>query len=96
MRVNEALCRLNDPSNTTAKEKTKIAKEEVAAKTAVGELKQAQESLRKEEVRQDVVEDYKEPTTEDIDGMMEAVLNRTRPSRGEQDEDDKDVEEADN
>ena len=42
-----------------------------------------------------MVEDYKEPTTEDIDGMMEAVLNRTRPSKGEQNEDDKDVEDAD-
>ena len=42
-----------------------------------------------------MVEDCKEPTTENIDGMMEAVLNHTRPSRGEQDEDKKNVEDAD-
>ena len=88
--------------------KQKIAEEEVAAKTAVGELKLAQESLRKalqnkrkslaapalpfEEVPLDVVEDCKEPTTKDINGMLEAVLSRTRPSTDEADEDAEDTD----
>ncbi|XP_068743106.1 uncharacterized protein [Montipora capricornis] len=98
LRVNERLRRLNDRSNTTSEKKKKIAEEEIAAKTALGELKLAQESLRKalqnkrkclaaptpfQGVPSDVVEDCKEPTTEDIDGMLETVLKRTRPSRDE-------------
>ena len=102
MRVNERLVRFNDRSNTTSKKKKKVAEEEIAAKKALGELKLAQESLRKalqnkrkclaaptipfEEVPADAVEDCKEPTTDDFDGMLEAVLNRTRPSKGEDDE----------
>ena len=96
MRVNERLRSLNDANNTTSQKKKKITEEEVAAKTALGELKLAQESLRKalqnkrkslaapalpfEELPLDVFEDCKEPTTEDIDGMLEAVFNHTRPS----------------
>lgn len=77
----------------------------------MGELKLAQESLRKalqnkrksladpalpfEEVPLDLVEDCREPTTEDIDGMLEAVLNRTRPSADEDNEDDGEAEDPD-
>ena len=109
LRVNERLPRLNDASNITSQKKKKIAGEEIAAETALGELKLAQESLRKvlqnkckslatpalafEEVPLDVVEDCKEPTTEDIDGMVEAVLNRTRPSTEEDDEEAEDTDE---
>ena len=108
LRVNERLRRLNDASNITSQKKKKIAEQEVAAKTALRELKLAHESLRKalqnkrksltapalpfEEVHLDVVEDCKEPTTEDIDGMLEAVLNRTRPTT---DEDEEEVEDTD-
>ena len=85
MRVNERLRGLNDANYTTSTKKEKNA-EEVAAKTAPGELKLAQESLRKalqnkfkslaapalpfEEVPLDLVEDCKVPTTEDIGGML--------------------------
>ena len=109
LRVNERLRRLNDASNTTSQKKKKITEEEVAAKTALGELKLAQESLRKalqnkrkslaapalpfEEVALDLVEDCKEPTTEDIDGMLEAVVNRTRPSTDKNDEEAEDKDE---
>ena len=104
LRVNKRLGRLNNRSNTTS-EKTNVTEEDIAAKTALGKLKLAQESLRKalqskrkcfaaltpfEEVPADVVENCKEPTTEDIDGMSETVLKRTRPSR------DKDYNEAEN
>lgn len=107
MRVNERLRSLNDANNTTSQKKKKIAEEEVAAKTALGELKLAQESLRKalqnkrktlatpalpfEELPLDVFEDCKEPTTEDIDGMLEAVFNRTRPSTEEDAEEAEDT-----
>lgn len=80
----------------------------MAAKTALGELKLVHESLRKalqnkrkslaapalpfEEVPLDVVEDCKEPTIEDIEGMLEIVLNRTRLST---DDDDEEVEDMD-
>lgn len=110
LRVNERLRRLNDASNITSQKKKKIAEEEVAAKTALGELKLAQESLRKalqnkrkslaaptlpfEEMPLDVVEDCKEPTAEDIDGMLEAVFNRTRPSTEEDDEEAEDTDEG--
>ena len=110
LRVNERLRRLNDRSNTTWEKNKKVAEEEIAAKTALGELKLAQESLRKalqnkrkclatptpfEEVPSDVVDDCKEPTTEGNDGMLEAVLKRTRPSRdqGDEEADDEDEEE---
>ena len=109
LRVNERLQRLNDASNTTSQKKRKIAEQEVGAKTAMGELKLAHGSLRKalqnkhksltapalpfEEVPLDVVEDCKEPTTEDIDGMLEAVLNRTRPTTDEDDEEAEDMDE---
>ena len=46
LRVNERLRGLNDANYTTSTKKEKNA-EEVAAKTALGELKLAQESLRK-------------------------------------------------
>ena len=46
-----------------------------------------------EEVPLDVVEDCKEPTTADIDGMLEAVLNRTKPSTDEDDEEAEDTDE---
>ena len=80
---------------------------EVAAKKALGELKLVQESLRKAlqnkckslatsvlpfEVPLDLVEDCKVPTTEDIDGMLEVVLNRTIPST---DKDDEEAEDTD-
>ncbi|XP_068738096.1 uncharacterized protein [Montipora capricornis] len=108
LRVNERLRRLNDRSNTTSEKKKKVAEEEIAAKTALGELKLAQESLRKalqnkrkclaaptpfQGVPSDVVEDCKEPTTEDIDGMLETVLKRTRPSRDEDEDEDEEEEE---
>jgi len=80
----------------------------MAAKTALGELKLVHESLRKalqnkckslaaptlpfEEVPLDVVEDCKEPTIEDIEGMLEIVLNRTRLST---DDDNEEVEDKD-
>ena len=82
--------------------------EEVAAKTALGELELAQEFLRKalqnkrkslaapalpfEEVPLDRIEDSTEPTTEEIRGMLEAVFNRTRPST---DKDNEEVEDTD-
>ena len=75
----------------------------------MGELKLAQESLRKalqnkrnglaapalpfEEVPLAVVKDCKEPTTADIDGMLQAVLNRTRPSTDKDDEEAEDTDE---
>lgn len=74
----------------------------MAAKTALGELKLAHESLRKalqnkrmslaapalpfEEVPLDVVEDCKEPTIKDFEGMLEIVLNRTRASTDDNEE----------
>ena len=95
-------------NNTTSQKKKKIAEEEVAAKTALEELKLAQESLRKalqnkrkslaapalpfEELPLDVFEDCKGPTTEDIDGMLEAVFNRTRPSTEEDAEEAEDTD----
>lgn len=80
----------------------------MAAKTALGELKLVHESLRKalqnkrkslaapalpfEEVPLDVVEDCKEPTIEDTEGMLEIVLNHTRLST---DDDNEEVEDKD-
>ena len=37
--------------------------------------------------------DCKEPTTADINGMLQAVLNRTRPSTDEDDEEAEDMDE---
>ena len=113
LRVNERLQRLNDASNTPPpppekKKDKKIAEEEIAAKSALGELKLAQESLGRAlqnkrnslaapalpfKVPLDVVEDCKEPTTADINGMLEAVLNRTRPSKDKDDEEAEDTDE---
>lgn len=45
-----------------------------------------------EEVSLDVVEDCKEPTIEDFEGMLEIVLNCTRPST---DDDNREAEDMD-
>ena len=45
--VNGKLTALNDPENTTRGKKAKIDKLEDAARAAIGDLKLAQESLRK-------------------------------------------------
>lgn len=77
VRVNKRLRRLNDAINISFQKKTKMQKR----KALQNKLKSLPApALPFEEVPLDVVEDCKEPTTEDIDGMLEAVFNHTRPS----------------
>ena len=88
--VNALLTALNDPNNTTRGKKVKIKKLEDAARAAIGELKTAQESLRKAiqnrrpkvakpyQVSDQVIKTTSEPTKDDIEGMLKAVLERTR------------------
>ena len=90
--INSKLAALNDPENTTRDKKSKIEKLETSAREAMGELKRAQESARKAienrgksktwpayDVPEEVFDDTAEPTSEDIAGMLKAVLDRTRP-----------------
>ena len=91
--VNAQLTDLNDPNNTTRGKKVKIEKLEDAARAAIGELKTAQESLRKAiqnrrskvakpyQVSEQVIKTTSEPTKEDIEGMLKAVLERTRSNK---------------
>ena len=93
LNVNAELTALNDPQNTARGKKAKIEKLQNAARAAMGELKTAQESLRKaiENGRPKVAESYQvsdniiqstsEPTKADIEGMLKAVLQRTRSSK---------------
>ena len=90
------------------KKRKKRQNRKLLQKTALGELNLVQESLRKAlqnkrkslaapalSVPLDVVEDCKEPTTEDIDKMLEAVFNNcTSPSTEEDNEEaeDKDTD----
>lgn len=46
-----------------------------------------------EEVPLDLVEDCLEPTTKDINGMLEAVLSHTRPSTDKNDKEAEDMDE---
>jgi len=93
LKVNETLCILKDASNTTTSKKTKISQAEDAARSAMGELRQAQESLRKalenkrkslgsaksyQQVTPEVAKSTREPTSEDLKGMLASVLKRTR------------------
>lgn len=93
LKVNETLCKLKDAANTTTSKKSKISQAEDAARSAMGELRQAQESLRKalenkrkslgsatsyQQVTPEVAKSTREPTTEDLKGMLASVLKRTR------------------
>jgi len=92
LKVNETLCILKDASNTTTNKKSKISQAD-AARSAMGKLRQAQESLRKalenkrkslgsvksyQQVTPEVAKSTREPTSEDLKGMLESVLKRTR------------------
>ena len=91
--VNAKLTALSDPQNTARGKKAQIEKLEDAARAAKGELKTAQESLRKaiENRRPKVAEPYQvsdhiiqstsEPTKDHIEGMLKAVLERTRSNK---------------
>ena len=91
--VNGKLTTLNDPENTTRGKKAKIDKLEDAARAAIGDLKLAQESLRKAiqngrpkvakpyQVSDQIIKSTSEPTKEDIEGMLQAVLERTRSNK---------------
>lgn len=90
LNVNAELTALNDPQNTVQGKKVKIEKLEDAARAAIGDLKTAQESLRKAiqngrskaakpyQVSDQIIKSTSEPTKEDIEGMLKAVLERTR------------------
>lgn len=90
LNVNAELTALNDPQNTVQGKKAKIEKLEDAARAAIGDLKMAQESLRKAiqngrskaakpyQVSDQIIKSTSEPTKEDIEGMLKAVLERTR------------------
>ena len=88
--INGELTALNDPENTTWGKKAKIDKLEDAARAAIGDLKLAQESLGKAiqngrpkvakpyQVSDQIIKSTSAPTKEDIEGMLKAVLERTR------------------
>ena len=91
LKINQTLRSLKDIANTTTKKKAKIMQAGDAARSAMGELKQAQESLRKalenkrkclgltSSFQQIPTEIENEPTSEDLGKMLETVLARTRP-----------------
>lgn len=93
LNVNAELTALNDAQNTTCGKKGKIEKLENAARAAIGELKTAQESLRKAienrkpkvaesyQVSDHIIQSTSEPTKDDIEGMLKAVLERTRSNK---------------
>ena len=84
--VSGKLTTLNYPGNTTRGKKAKIEKLEDAARAAIGDLKTAQESLRKAiqnqrptvakpyQLSDQIIKSMSEPTKEDIEGMLKAVL----------------------
>ena len=88
LKINQTLQSLKDIANTTTKKKAKIMHAEDDARSALGELKQAQESLRKalenkrkclgSSFQQIPLEIENEPTSEDLGKMLESVLARTR------------------
>ena len=95
LNINETLRKLSDSENSRRNKKAEISKAEDAAKTALGELKSAQESLRKalqnkhkdisgsslpyDQIPADVAKECREPSSEDIHAMLKVVLTRTRP-----------------
>ena len=90
LKINQTLQSLKNTANTTTKKKAKISQAEDAARSAMGELKQAQESLRKAlENKRNYLgsasfqkippEIANEPTAEDLGRMLQSVLTRTRP-----------------
>ena len=91
--INGELTALNDPENTTWGKKMKIKKLEAAARAAIGDLKMVQESLRKAiqngrpkvakpyQVSDQIIKSMSEPTEEDIEGMLKAVLEQTRSNK---------------
>ena len=101
LRINSRFAALNDPNNTTRDKKGKLENLQISATEAVGELKRAQESLRKAienqgksktwnayDVPEEVLDNTAEPTSEDIAGMLKAVLERTQPKPETVDDDD--------
>ena len=94
LHVNAELTALNDPKNTARDKKVKIEKLEDAARAAIGELKMDQESMRKAngnrrpeqslespyQMSEEIIKTTSEPTKYDIEGMLKAVLDRTRPT----------------
>ena len=91
--LNAKLSSLKDPKNTSRDKKAQVDSLEERAREAMGELKRAQETTRKAienrgkpnswqayAVSKEDLANTAEPTADDIKGMLQAVLERTRPN----------------